>query len=431
MGLTIGRVQIAQDRFHLFSLPEPVFDQTNQQNMLEHMDTPSGAATGTVPELQEGPPDLTFDPSSFPDYSGYLNDGPPTSPATAFIDDYLTPPSPQGQLGFQGQQPSPIVPPAAAPLPEVVPVPATGMTTGTTPKPRSPRRSRSPPNPHRLIAPNTPAEEGIARPMDDSTTQLNNSTRAQTSDARAEEEVNDVPTKGPLQVRKDTIAAKKRADKARQTRTKSPTATNKTVKRARRARPEPGAMTISPDSQRNQMPTNEEETETESDAAILRRRKNNSEASSSSDQGPSQPKRPVGRSAAKALTEEAYRKAYDAIPNKSKIVSHRDRPEGIGSREDFQKYIKTRKAVEGVGTIKDTRDAALSAIYDDDPSALQSHVKDMSAKYNSNPNHADIPITQSIVRHHKAEYKKRKQTEPASNPRSNAKDQTKRNERNN
>jgi hypothetical protein len=27
-----------------FSLPEPVFDQTNQQHMLEHMDTPSGAA---------------------------------------------------------------------------------------------------------------------------------------------------------------------------------------------------------------------------------------------------------------------------------------------------------------------------------------------------------------------------------------------------
>jgi hypothetical protein len=120
------------------SYSEPVFDQTNQQHMLEHMDTPLGAATGTVPELQEGPPDLTFDPSSFPEYSGYLNDGPPTSPATAFIDDYLTPYSPQGQLEFQGQQPSPIVPasqaPAAAPLPEVVPVPATGMTTGTTPK---------------------------------------------------------------------------------------------------------------------------------------------------------------------------------------------------------------------------------------------------------------------------------------------------------
>jgi hypothetical protein len=107
------------------SSSEPVFDQTNQQNMLEHMDTPSGAATGTVPEFLEVPPDLTFDTSSFPDYSGYLNDGPPTSPATAFIDDYLNPPtSSQGQLGFQGQQPPPNVLAsqalAAAPLQEVV-----------------------------------------------------------------------------------------------------------------------------------------------------------------------------------------------------------------------------------------------------------------------------------------------------------------------
>jgi hypothetical protein len=84
-----------------------------------------------------------------------------------------------------------------------------------------------------------------------------------------------------------------------------------------------------------------------------------------------------------------------------------------------------RKAAEGVTTLKDTRDAAMSAIYDDDPSALSGNVKDLIAKYDSNPNHADIPITPSMVRHHKSEYKKRKQTEQASNPRSKAKDQTK------
>jgi hypothetical protein len=94
--------------------PQPapfiLFDQTNQQNMLEHMDTPDsgvGGATGTIPGFPEVPTDLesfTFDASSFPDYPGFLNNGPPTSPATtAFIDDYLNAPtSPQGLLGFEG-----------------------------------------------------------------------------------------------------------------------------------------------------------------------------------------------------------------------------------------------------------------------------------------------------------------------------------------
>jgi hypothetical protein len=88
----------------------PVFDQTNQQNMLEHMDTPDngvGGATGTIPGFPEVPADLeslTFDALSFPDFPGYLSSGTPTSPATtAFIDDYLNAPtSPQGLLGFEG-----------------------------------------------------------------------------------------------------------------------------------------------------------------------------------------------------------------------------------------------------------------------------------------------------------------------------------------
>jgi hypothetical protein len=216
--------------------PTPIFDQNNQQNMLEHIDTTtpaSGGATGTIPGSPEVPADLdtfTFDTSSFPDFPGYLNSGPPTSPATtAFIDDYLNAPtSPQGLLRFEGvpvlPEPTMLLALATAPLqelvPEVVPAPAevaaiepsTGMTTGTTPKSRSPRRSRSPTsNPNRLIAPNTPAE-GICRPLEDSTRPA----RSQTPDARAaspeEEDVNAIPTKGPLQVRKDTIAAKKRAN---------------------------------------------------------------------------------------------------------------------------------------------------------------------------------------------------------------------------
>jgi hypothetical protein len=130
--------------------PAPVFDQTNQQNMSEHMDTPDngvGGATGTIPGFPEVPADLesfTFDASSFPDLPGYLNSGPPTSPVTtAFIDDYLNAPtSPHGLLGFEGgpviPEPTTLLAPATAPfqelVPEVVPAPATGMTTGTTPK---------------------------------------------------------------------------------------------------------------------------------------------------------------------------------------------------------------------------------------------------------------------------------------------------------
>jgi hypothetical protein len=171
------------------------------------------------------------------------------------------------------------------------------MTTGTTPKPRSPRRSRSPPsNPNRLIAPNTPAE-GIRRPLEDSTT-----ARSQTPDARGaspeEEDVNAIPTKGPLRVRKDTIAAKKRANQIREdakareaARTRLPT--GETVQRARRSArpniPQPGAMAISPETSipsQQQMPTDEEEADTESDTARRRRRRSNSanKASSSSEQ---------------------------------------------------------------------------------------------------------------------------------------------------
>jgi hypothetical protein len=289
------------------------------------MDTPSGAATGTIPGFPEVPGDLesfTFDTPNFPDFPDYLNSGPPTSPATtAFIDDYLNAPtSPQGLLGFEGEPVVPAEPatmlsaPVTAPIQEIVPEvvpgplldnvvaaiePLTGMTTGTTAKPRSPRRSRSPPsNPNRLIAPNTPAE-GIARPMGDSTRET--STRSQIPDARApspaEEDVNAIPTKGPLAVRKITIAAKKRATelaKAREAaRTQSPRSSVDTVQRARRSArpniPPPGAMTISPETSipsQQQMPTDEEEADTESDTARRRRRRSNSanQASSSSEQ---------------------------------------------------------------------------------------------------------------------------------------------------
>jgi hypothetical protein len=426
--------------------PEPVFDQTNQQNMLEHMDTPSEGATGTIPGFPEVPADLntfTFDASSFPDYPGFLNNGPPTSPAAAtFIDDYLNAPtSPQGLLDFEGQQVSTVVPeppaPAVAPttlLEEVVSAPiagASGMTAGTTPKPRSPRRSRSPPtNPNRLIAPNTPAE-GIARPMGDSTA------RSQTPDVNnivaaspEDEDINKLPTKGPLRVRKDTIAAKKRANQIR-ARTRSPT--GETVQHARRSArpniPPQGAMAISPETSipsQQQMATDEEEADTESDAAIRRRRRSNSanQASSSSeqnsDQRPSQPKRPGARSAVvRAAAQKAYQKAYDDAPDKTKLVSRRDMPQGVGSLAGFQKYIKKRNEEQGVQSegirsikMKAARNEALTNLYDNEPDGNRLSVKELVDKYNKNPSKAYTPLTPSMLRTFNTEYRKRKQTEP-------------------
>jgi hypothetical protein len=322
-------------------------------------------ATGTIPGFPEVPADLesfTYDASSFPNFPRYLNSGPPTSPATAaFIDDYLNAPTSPQVLEFEG---APVIPEPQAPatttpevVPEVVPAPtpttlsvaaATGMTTGTTPKPRSPRRSRSPPspnrsNPNRFIAPNTPAE-GIARPnnrVGDSAT-----ARSQIPDANnivaaspEEEDVNAIPTKGPLGVRNDTIAVEKRATLIANARgaakSQSPRSSAEIVQRARRSarpnRPEPGAMTISLVSSvpRQQMPTDEEEADTESDTAIRRSNSENQASSSSeqkSDQGPSKPKqstqtpaRPGGARSAveQASAQKAYRKAYDDAPDKS------------------------------------------------------------------------------------------------------------------
>jgi hypothetical protein len=232
------------------------------------------------------------------------------------------------------------------------------MTAGMTSKPTSPRRSRSPPtNPNRLIAPNTPAE-GIARPMGDSTA------RSQTPDAP---DVNALPTKGPLGVRKNTIAAKKRTTElamARETaRTQAARSSLNTVQRARRSTtpniPQPGANTQAnspePSIPSQQMPNDDEETATESDAAIRRRRRRSQSNLSehNPDEKPSQPKRPGARSLTdRAIAQELYRKVCDSFPDKSLIVSRRDLPKDlppiVGSLSRWQKYIKMRNEAEGV-----------------------------------------------------------------------------------
>jgi hypothetical protein len=428
--------------------PAPVFDQTNQQNMLEHMSTTSGGATGTIPgfpEVPEDPDFLEFLNSNFPDYGGLLN-----NPIT--INDYLnpttSPSSPQLQLEYQGQQTSPepqavvpepqaVVPeppaPAAAPLEEVVPAPLVEVVpapnagaSGTTAKPRSPRRSSSPQtNPSRLIAPNTPAE-GLDTTMGESA----RDPRSQTPDARTaspeEEDVEKaVPTKGPLAIRRNTITAKKRANELAKARkaaqSQSPTASADIVQRARRSARTNKPPQVSPETSipSQQMPTDEEETESEniSDAQIRRRRRrsdprnktsSSSEQNSSehnSDQGPSQPRQPsqpkrpsqprlpnpygAGRSLAdRALAQGAYKKAYDDAPDRSLLVSRRDLPRGlppgVGSLAGFQKYIKQRNEAEGVQSknarsikMKIARDAALTNLLDNDPSAQRLSVKEL------------------------------------------------------
>jgi len=93
---------------------EPVFDNGNQQSMLEYLNTTSNAATvpsldmGNFPNVPEGLQEFTLDTADFPSFHEFINNEAPTSPANAFIDDYLNMsdvPMPQGSqqnlLDFQ------------------------------------------------------------------------------------------------------------------------------------------------------------------------------------------------------------------------------------------------------------------------------------------------------------------------------------------
>jgi hypothetical protein len=76
--------------------------------------------------------------------------------------------------------------------------------------------------------------------------------------------------------------------------------------------------------------------------------------------------------------------------------------------------------------IKAARDAALTNLYENEPDVSRLSVKDLVDKFNKNPNKAYTPATTGMIRNFRTElYRKRKQTDPASNPRSNPKDQTK------
>jgi len=141
-------------------------------------------------------------------------------------------------------------------------------------KPYKPSKPTSPPhNPNRMIAPNTPAE-GVT-------------TRSRRSEARTkqtpdveEETMLSIPTKGPLRVPRDGIAAQKSA---------APTPSSTT--RSLRGRPPPGA---------SKDPSDEDE-ETESDAPRQRRRRrkpgkvSSDVDSSEGDKTPSDPGSSSGR----------------------------------------------------------------------------------------------------------------------------------------
>jgi hypothetical protein len=63
-------------------------------------------------------------------------------------------------------------------------------------------------------------------------------------------------------------------------------------------------------------------------------------------------------------------------------------------------------------------------LWGNDPSARKLSVKELADKFNNNPNQAYTPATPGMIRQFKTEYKKRTETEPASNQRSLLKGQT-------
>jgi hypothetical protein len=94
--------------------------------------------------------------------------------------------------------------------------------------------------------------------------------------------------------------------------------------------------------------------------------------------------------------------------------------------------LKDKREEEGLPSrvpntvdVKAARDKALTNLWENDPSVHKLSVKELTDKFNNNPNNADTPATVHNISRFRTEYKKRKETEPASNKQSNPKDQTK------
>jgi hypothetical protein len=80
---------------------------------------------------------------------------------------------------------------------------------------------------------------------------------------------------------------------------------------------------------------------------------------------------------------------------------------------------------------KAARDKAMEKLWDQDPNFERHSVQELVDRFNNNPNHGDIQATPDTVKRYRAEYKKRKKTMAASNPRSDPKDPKKKKPKNN
>jgi len=127
--------------------------------------------------------------------------------------------------------------------------PITGPMETLSPPAIKPAKPSSPPrNPNRMIAPDTPYSQGI-----EGLTASRRSRRVVEKNEQTPDVEDEVPTKGPLRVRKDTIAAKKKGQ--------SPSPDPPT----RRSRPPPGALKETPVSSTPPRSFSEPSDETESD----------------------------------------------------------------------------------------------------------------------------------------------------------------------
>jgi len=435
---------------------QPVFDNGNQQNMLEYLNTTSAqdfAATvppldmATFPNVPEGLQEFTFDSADFPSFPEFINNGAPTSPANAntFIDDYLntstpihegTPPmlsfsSQQNLLEFQQDteaETSAERQRASADQTELdreemhdmnQPITGPRFSEPYKPaKPSSPPRKRIEAN--RMIAPDTPGEPA----------------RRSTHIERNEQtpDVDEVPTKGPLRVRKDTIAAKK---KKRLIQSPPPT---------RRSRPPPGALKETPVSSTPPRSESEPSEETESDTPrrARRRSKPGNAVSSESSEGSDQPsdrrdKTGTGR-VGSIVNQFEYKKIWDAAPDKSRIPASA-RPANVGSKTSFERYLaQKRKETNTPNRLRNEtaqanmphkRDLAqrtgeLNRLYNEaakrgDPNSVKP--QRFIDSFYENPDNFHIPLERSAVVRFKRE--KRKERQKANNPNTDPKEQTK------
>ena len=424
---------------------QPVFDNGNQQNMLEYLNTTDNALVpgpfldmATFPNVPEGLQEFTFDSADFPSFPEFINNGAPTSPANAntFIDDYLNMsdvPTQQNLLEFQPDTEAQERQRALADQTELdreemhnMDQPITGPRFSETykpAKPSSPPRKRIEAN--RLIAPDTPGE-GL--------TTSRRSRRIEENKEQTPDVQDEIPTKGPLRVRKDTIAAKKRA--ISQTHANPPT---------RRSRPPPGALKETPVSSTPPRSISEsepsEETESDTPRRARRRRKPGNAVSSDSTVSDDEPDKNLTRREVKTKVNQfEYEKIWDGAPDKSRIPPSA-RPEHIGTKHGFDHFLQRKRREGNIPNLL-KRDMALAnrPLKKDLPQrtseinrlwkeaeqngeAFSITPQEFIDRFYENPENDGISFPKSAF--DKFRSNKRKEREKANNPNTDTKEQTK------